>query len=209
MRRRAPGAAEDGGRAPARQRRAVRRVPERRHRLELGRRADGRGLPPSRSRPSRSASASGASTSRSTDDEWPHLRHGSPRGRLHGIGDARALPAVVDVLDEPLADASILPTYLLSRFTREVVRLLSVAMEATSSWRDIPPSPLTGRRGSIGVPSPVHDRIILPLAERLPVSTANFSFDFKVKRFLRAARRPTAERHATWLGSFTPSEQPG
>ena len=32
--------------------------------------------------------------------------------------------------------------------------------------------------------------VVVPLADRLPVSTANFSLDFKVKRFLRGARRP-------------------
>ena len=34
---------------------------------------------------------------------------------------ARPAPDVADFLDEPFADASILPTYLLSRFTREHV----------------------------------------------------------------------------------------
>ena len=49
--------------------------------------------------------------------------------------------------------------------------------------------------------------MIVPLADRLPVSTANFSFDFKLKRFLRAAASREDVRHAVWLGSFTPGEQ--
>ena len=41
----------------------------------------------------------------------------------------------------------------------------------------------------------------------MPVSTDNFSFDFKLKRFLRAAAAREDVRHAVWLGSFTPAEQ--
>jgi asparagine synthase (glutamine-hydrolysing) len=53
----------------------------------------------------------------------------------------------------------------------------------------------------------VHDHVLVPLADRLPVSTSNFGFDFKVKRFLRGAKAPVELRHPTWLGSFTPEEQ--
>jgi asparagine synthase (glutamine-hydrolysing) len=53
----------------------------------------------------------------------------------------------------------------------------------------------------------LHSNVLLPLADRLPVSTANFSFDFKLKRFLRGAASPEDVRHSTWLGSFTRDEQ--
>ena len=33
----------------------------------------------------------------------------------------RLVPRLPDILDEPMADASIIPTYLLSQFTREQV----------------------------------------------------------------------------------------
>jgi asparagine synthase (glutamine-hydrolysing) len=49
--------------------------------------------------------------------------------------------------------------------------------------------------------------LIIPLANRVPVSTDNFSFDFKLKRFLRGARSPAELRHPLWLGSFAPDEQ--
>jgi asparagine synthase (glutamine-hydrolysing) len=57
------------------------------------------------------------------------------------------------------------------------------------------------------VPRLLHDDVLAPLADRLPVSTANFSFDFKLKRFLRGARLPTELRHPVWLGSFDTEEQ--
>jgi asparagine synthase (glutamine-hydrolysing) len=38
----------------------------------------------------------------------------------------------------------------------------------------------------------------------LPVDTRNFSRDFVIKSFLRAADAPPAQRHPFWLGSFIP-----
>jgi asparagine synthase (glutamine-hydrolysing) len=57
------------------------------------------------------------------------------------------------------------------------------------------------------LPRVVHDRVVVPLAGRLPVSTDNFSFDFKVKRFLRGVPYDAATRHQVWLGAFGPDEQ--
>jgi asparagine synthase (glutamine-hydrolysing) len=120
---------------------------------------------------------------------------------------AELLPEVADVLDEPFADASILPTYLLSRFTREHV---TVALGGDGSDELLAgyPTFAADRAARIyKMPRLLHERIVLPLADRLPVSTANFSFDFKLKRFLRGAGSPDDVRHPTWLGSFTPAEQ--
>jgi asparagine synthase (glutamine-hydrolysing) len=46
------------------------------------------------------------------------------------------------------------------------------------------------------------------IAERLPVSHANFSLDFKMKKFLSGLGYPPELRHAVWLGSFGPDELP-
>ena len=116
------------------------------------------------------------------------------------------LPAMADFLDEPFADASILPTYLLSRFTREHV---TVALGGDGSDELLAGYPtFTADRLATLYPLPrvVHEGVIVPLVDRLPVSTSNFSLDFKLKRFARAASLPAGTRHATWLGSFDQSE---
>jgi asparagine synthase (glutamine-hydrolysing) len=46
-----------------------------------------------------------------------------------------------------------------------------------------------------------------PVVERLPVSLSNLSLDFKLKRFFEGMDYAAVERHAVWLGSFTPAEQ--
>ena len=99
------------------------RVPERRNRLELGRRDDGEPLPAG------AVKTFSIGFGERSFDESAHararrraLRHRPPRGGLHARDRcSTCCPTVADVLDEPFADASILPTYLLSRFTRESV----------------------------------------------------------------------------------------
>jgi asparagine synthase (glutamine-hydrolysing) len=117
------------------------------------------------------------------------------------------LPTVVDWLDEPFGDASILPTYLLSRFTREHVTVALGGDGSDELLAGYPTFPADRLARFYRVPRLLHANVIEPLADRLPVSTANFSFDFKLKRFLRAAASREDVRHPVWLGSFTPDEQ--
>ena len=117
------------------------------------------------------------------------------------------LPEVAAFLDEPFADASIIPTYLLSRFTRRHVTVALGGDGGDELFAGYPTFPAHRVARFYGVPRAIHNRFVLPLANLLPVSTENFSFDFKVKRFLRGAGVRASIRDQIWLGSFTPSEQ--
>lgn len=107
-----------------------------------------------------------------------------------------------EVLDEPLADASILPTYLLSRFTRQHV---TVALsgdggdELFAGYPTYQAHQLARRMGWTPRPILAGARA---LATRLPVSYGDFSLDFKIRRFISGLGYPLALRHALWLGSF-------
>jgi len=57
------------------------------------------------------------------------------------------------------------------------------------------------------MPGWLRRRLVRPAVERLPVSLSNLSLDFKLKRFFEGMDYAGAERHAVWLGSFTPAEQ--
>ena len=116
------------------------------------------------------------------------------------------LPEVAAWLDEPFGDASILPTHLLSRFARARSRWRWAATAPMSCW------PATRRSRPSGPPG-FYRRLPRParaLAEaaagRLPVDHRNFSFDFKLKQFLRGAAEPLALAHQRWLGSFSGPE---
>lgn len=119
------------------------------------------------------------------------------------------LDELPNFLDEPLADASILPFYLLSKVASE---RLKVALSGDG-----------GDELFAGYPTYQAHRIItyydlLPetlknsvkaLAAWLPVSHGNISTDFKIKQFLRGAGVSPEIRFFMWMGSFTESEKKG
>ncbi|HYM68492.1 MAG TPA: asparagine synthase (glutamine-hydrolyzing) [bacterium] len=113
-----------------------------------------------------------------------------------------------ELLDEPLADASILPTYLLSRFTR---RHVTVALSGDGGDELFAGYPTYQAhqiaRRLAWTPRPVVAGA-RALAARLPVSYGDLSLDFRIRRFLGGVGRPLELRHAAWLGTFAADELP-
>jgi asparagine synthase (glutamine-hydrolysing) len=118
------------------------------------------------------------------------------------------VPEIPRLLDEPLGDGSLIPTYLLSRFTR---RHVTVALGGDGGDELFAgyPTYLAHRLADYyrGLPSLLRQRVIEPAVARLPVSTENLSFDFRAKRFVRGAALPTGTRHTVWMGSFDAEHQ--
>jgi asparagine synthase (glutamine-hydrolysing) len=116
------------------------------------------------------------------------------------------VPHLPEILDEPMADASILPTYLLSQFTREHVKVALGGDGGDELFAGYP-TYLAHRwaRPYERFLRPIHP-IVRFLGDLLPVSDDNISFDFKVKRFLCGIGHSGAVRNAIWLGSFSPPE---
>ena len=113
------------------------------------------------------------------------------------------VPNLPDILDEPMADASILPTYLLSKFTR---RYVTVALGGDGGDELFAgyPTYLAHKfaRPYEFVLGSLHP-IVSVLGNLLPVSDDNISFDFKVKKFLSGIGYPDGIRNSVWLGSFS------
>jgi asparagine synthase (glutamine-hydrolysing) len=111
-------------------------------------------------------------------------------------------------MDEPFSDPSLVPTYLLSRFTRKHV---TVALGGDGGDELFAGYPMyAGLRWAEfykRLPSPLRDRIVEPIVRLLPVKTKNLSFDYKAARFVTGAKYDTVARHHVWFGSFTPEEQ--
>jgi asparagine synthase (glutamine-hydrolysing) len=118
------------------------------------------------------------------------------------------VPTITAKLDEPLGDASILPTYLLSRFTREHV---TVALSGDGGDELFAGYPTLQAHRAAAIynrfPAPLRDRLVPAVVNRLPVSLDNISFDFKAKRFIDGAAFALPERHARWMGSFTAEQR--
>lgn len=124
------------------------------------------------------------------------------------LADARELmDSVLQRMDEPIADPSILPTYLLSRFTRTKVTVAlsgdggDELLAGYDPFRALGPAVRLSRL----VP-PVLWRGLRRVAERLPQSDRNMSLDFKVRRTLGGLVRPMEQWNPAWLGPVAPEE---
>jgi asparagine synthase (glutamine-hydrolysing) len=117
------------------------------------------------------------------------------------------LPSVADFLDEPLADASIVPTYLLSRFTRQHVTVALGGDGGDELFAGYPtfkahlPGKLFFERAPLAA-----QRLVARAAAALPAGTGYFSLDFKLNQFLRGGPAPGPRRHQRWMCSFLPEE---
>jgi len=113
------------------------------------------------------------------------------------------VPYLPDILDEPMADASILPTYLLSKFTRQYVKVALGGDGGDELFAGYPTylAHKFARQYEVFLRS-LHP-VVLFLGNLLPVSDDNISFDFKVKKFLSGIGYPEGIRNSVWLGSFS------
>ncbi|MBX3296547.1 MAG: asparagine synthase (glutamine-hydrolyzing) [Acidobacteria bacterium] len=107
-------------------------------------------------------------------------------------------------LDEPMSDGSLIPTYLLARFVRKHV---TVALGGDGGDELFAGYPMyyahTVAANYLAIPSILRRGLIEPVVNALPVSTKNMSFDYKAKRFVRAANYDAVTRHHSWFGSFS------
>ncbi len=117
------------------------------------------------------------------------------------------VPRLAGMLDEPLGDASFLPTALLSAFARGRV---TVALGGDGGDELFAGYPMhqAQRVARIGRLTPAPLRSLVGAAARaLPVEHRNFALPFKVLTFLKGAGEPAPLNHALWMSSFAPAEQ--
>lgn len=107
-------------------------------------------------------------------------------------------------LDEPMSDASLIPTFLLASFVRKHV---TVALGGDGGDELFAGYPMYYAHKVaakyLSIPSFVRSGLIEPVINSLPVSTKNLSFDYKAKRFVRASHYDAVTRHHSWFGSFS------
>jgi len=118
------------------------------------------------------------------------------------------IPTIAQLMDEPLADASILPTYLLSKYTRGKV---TVALSGDGGDELFAGYPTF--QAEIGasvyqrIPKFIREKWIKPFVGLIPASETNFSVGFKIKQFVENFHDDKNKRHQVWRGSFAPIMQ--
>lgn len=108
------------------------------------------------------------------------------------------LPRVIGVFDEPFADSSALPTYLVSELASREVKVALAGEggdELFGGYFTYAADLLAPRLGPMATK-------LRPMIDRLPSSSGSLRLDDKAKRFAAGSMLPPLERHCAWTEVF-------
>ena len=115
---------------------------------------------------------------------------------------------ILPIVDEPFADASLIPTYFLSKHTRHFV---TVALGGDGSDEMLAGYPTFisdyFKNPLALLPAPFTKALLSISGSLLKVSDKNISLDFKIAQYLRGFVSSRNHIHQLWLGSFLPEEK--
>lgn len=112
------------------------------------------------------------------------------------------IPNIADVLSEPVADASIIPTLLLSQFTRQSVTV-SLGGDGADELFAGYPTFQAERVFNVYRRLPKAVRVLnRSIINTLPAGEGNFNLSFNLKKFVSSENEEREYRHLEWLGSF-------
>ena len=118
---------------------------------------------------------------------------------VHAQDALDVVPTLGDVLCEPVADASVVPTLLLSRFARKSV---TVALGGDGGDELFAGYPTFHAEPIYSAMPPVVRKLVRRAARALPASHKNFSFAHNLNKLVSSDESDTVRRHLGWLGTF-------
>jgi len=113
-----------------------------------------------------------------------------------------------DHFDEPFADSSALPVYLVSKLAAEDVKVVLSGEggdEIFAGYMTYEADMMAERY--LKLPGLIRNKIIPGIVSLLPVSTDKVSFDYKARRFIRGAENDLITRHYMWKVIFDHREK--
>ncbi len=117
------------------------------------------------------------------------------------------IPNIANLVDEPLSDASILPTYFLSHFASKQLKVClggDGGDELFAGYQIFPVHKLIGLYNVI--PRELRN-LILYIANKIPPRETYLSFPFVLKQFLRGIGLSNEIRMFVWMGAYLDSEK--
>ena len=113
------------------------------------------------------------------------------------------LPEVMSRMDEPFADASILPTYLLSKFTAQHVKVVLGGDGGDELFAGYPSFQAHKLMESLSILPLSWRDSINRVARKLPVSHRYASVEFLVQQFMKGTGISPEIRFFMWMGYFS------
>lgn len=122
---------------------------------------------------------------------------------------AQYISEAIDIVDEPFADSSIVPTYALCKFASREVRVVLGGDGGDELFAGYPTYQAQRfiKCFEFFMPFFIRSRILDKLVKLLPVSSNYLSLDFKLRKFLSGKGSPIEVRHYKWLGAFSDIER--
>jgi asparagine synthase (glutamine-hydrolysing) len=109
---------------------------------------------------------------------------------------------ILDRLDEPLADPSLIPTYILSELAAKHVKVALGGDGGDEVWAGYPTYLAHKLQSALHlVPERVRTHVIAPAVSALPVRRRYQSFEWKLKRFILRWDPDPARRHLRWMSN--------
>ncbi|NOZ01459.1 MAG: asparagine synthase (glutamine-hydrolyzing) [Deltaproteobacteria bacterium] len=111
------------------------------------------------------------------------------------------------IADEPLGDYSIIPTYMLSRFTRDRVTVALSGDGGDELFYGYPTfsAHRAAKLAARLLPRAARERWLPGLMSMIPAGAGNWSLDYKLLRFAKGLKYGDFERHFTWIGGMDPA----
>lgn len=114
---------------------------------------------------------------------------------------------ILEHMDEPLADDSYIPTYIVSQFAKEHVTVVLGGDGGDEIFMGYP----TFQAQKMAeyyrfIPKSVQRHIVTPFVDMLPISHAYLHINEKMRKFAHGFSNNPVHMHAQWLASFSPNE---
>ncbi len=123
-------------------------------------------------------------------------------------GMVDSMVELLDYFDEPFADYSAIPTFLVSKLAVSSVKVTLTGDGGDEIFAGYPTHvAYKVSRLFQSIPSWIRARIINPLVFALPTSMERISFDYKAKRFVTGADLPFDKGHYWWKVIFNEEEK--
>lgn len=113
--------------------------------------------------------------------------------------------SIPDVFSEPVADASVLPTMLLSRFARKSVTVALGGDGGDELFAGYPTFFADALYPTVKKTPEALRAIVRKAVGLFPASHRNFAFTYNLTKLLSNFDDSDARRHAQWLGTFDPA----
>lgn len=115
------------------------------------------------------------------------------------------LRRVAEGFDEPLGDASAIPTHLLSLAAKRKVKVVLSGEGGDELFAGYP-TYLGDRLAErwAAVPAPLRRAVLRAVRAASPVTMGNVGLDYLLERFAASCERQRLERHACWFGGLPP-----